>query len=143
MDVELKWHERPLGVVDPADPWYGLNAHYLVDPGGLVLASVQPCDTYPGCWSVRTFVPLARWVGITVEADAGRRLAELARTDTHAISRWTREHMPIEPGLPAPKPCVICGNPTVLDEAKCYDCTPRPKPVVDVTPDPQLEGVSA
>lgn len=139
MDVELKWHERP-ATLDPNDPRHGGISYYLADSGGLILAQVAPCDIYIGCYTVRTFFPESRWVGITVTVEAGFRLAELARTDTHPISRWGRDQMPIEPGLEPPKPCMSCGRPAFEGRAKCYGCDPI---AVDVTPDPKLEGAMA
>lgn len=138
MDVELKWHEKPT-TQDQFDPRRGGMSHYLVDPGGLVLASVVPCDIHLGLWSVRTYVPLSRWVGYTIDAAAGRRLAELARTDRHPISRKgsrDRDRTPIDPHLP-PKTCARCGK-VAGDRLWCFDCERVQAPVVDVTPDPNL-----
>lgn len=131
MDVELKWHEMET-TTDPNDPRFDNPSWYLVSqPSGLVLAAVRPCDVYLGCWSVQTFVPVSRWVGITISPGAGRRLAELARADKHPISRYGRDELPIEPGLPPAPPCVMCGKPAPIGRPKCLDCDPIK---VDVTP---------
>jgi len=136
MDVELKWYELTT-TEDQLDPRWDKMSYYLVDPDGLVLASVVPCDIHPGLWSVRLYVPLGRWVGYTLTRQAGQRLAELARTDSHPLGRWGRDKMPIETGLLPPKPCVTCGKPAG-ERVKCFDCERVEVPVVDVTPDPNL-----